>query len=703
MRKVLAAAVVGLAVAGCSTAGGDGERAHVSGGGQRQEKVFDGGWQFHLGDVPGAEAAGFDAAAWRKLDLPHDWSIEGPFDGKWASGQAYLPGGVGWYRKTFDVGAVPAGERVMLRFDGVYDKSRVWVNGQEVGGRPFGYATFWLDITPYVRATGNVVAVRVDHSEFADSRWYTGSGIFRHVFLLKEPALHVEENGGVFVWTEGGKFRTTVRVRNDTGADAEMVVVNSVRDSSGREIARTEQAGGVKQGTMRELTADGDARSPERWSVAHPVMYSLRTEVKVGGRVIDAVTTPFGFRDVKFTPDKGLFVNGESVKMKGVCLHEDAGVLGAAVPVEVWERRLRTLKELGCNAIRTSHNPPSPEFLDLCDRLGFLVMDEAFDEWDKGKKKWVDGWNGTKFSTDGYHEMFEAWADRDLRDMVRRDRNHPSVILWSIGNEIDYPNDPYPPNDPHLLGVAQRLVEDVRAVDTTRPVTAACAAIRTNLFFPALDIVGYNYQEQLYAEDHAKDPARIIYGSENKHDAGAWAAVRDNDFISGQFLWTGIDYLGEARAFPNHTSVSGVLNEAGFPNARAGARAQMWGGKAMAPAVRGAASRLEVKVYPTTLGPGVGKHVAQVEVAAVDAQGAVVVDARQITVNVSGAGRFLGIENGDPNDAGDYHATTRALRGGRAVVYVEQTGNVEVRVEGQGIGAAEVKLSGHDSLGKVGG
>jgi beta-galactosidase len=693
MHKWMAAAVLGLAVAGCTTAGSGEQQARVSGDRPQREMVFDGGWQFHLGDVPGAEAAGFDSAGWRTLDLPHDWGIEGPFDAKWASGQAYLPGGIGWYRKAFDVEDVLAGERVVLRFDGVYEKSQVWVNGQEAGGRPFGYSTFWLDITPYLRAKGNVVAVRVDHSEFADSRWYTGSGIFRHVFLMKEPALHVEENGGVFVWTEGGKYRTTVRVRNDSGADAEMVVVNSVRDSAGWEVARTEQASSVKRGTMRELTADGDARSPVRWSVEHPVMYALRTEVKVGGRVVDAVTTPFGFRDVKFTPDKGLFVNGESVKMKGVCLHEDAGVLGAAVPVEVWERRLRILKELGCNAIRTSHNPPAPEFLDLCDRLGFLVMDEAFDEWDRGKKKWVDGWNGKKFSTDGYHEFFEAWADRDLRDMVRRDRNHPSIIMWSIGNEIDYPNDPYAPNDPHLLGVAQRLVQDVRVVDTTRPVTAACAAIRTNLFFPALDIVGYNYQEQLYAEDHAKDPSRIMYGSENKTDGGAWAAVRDNEFISGQFLWTGIDYLGEARAFPNHTSASGLLNEAGFLTRRGQARAGMWGGKGDRPSIQGAPVGLEVKEYPTEFGPGHGKHVAQLEVAAVDGSGVLVPDQGKITVSVKGAARFLGIENGDANDAGDYHAATRPLRGGRAVVYVEVTGEAEVQVMQEGGKGVVVKVN----------
>ncbi len=688
MRKMIVMAVLAAAVAGCSAAGGGGARAlhdsgsvqwsgqEASGGAGRSVKLFDDGWTFRSGESSCAETLSV-AAPWPKVNVPHDWSIAGPFDAKWASGQAYLPGGIGWYRKEFDVAALKGGERLVLRFNGVYDKSEIWVNGQKVGGRPFGFMTVSYDITPFVKAGPNVVAVGVDHSEFADSRWYTGSGIFRHVYLTQEPAVHVADNGGVFVHTAGDVAMVDVTLE---GGEAR--VVNIVRDAAGKEVARAE-------GRHAELSV----ASPAKWSPEHPLMYTLETQVVVGNKPTDVVRTPFGFRDVKFTPDKGLFVNGESVKMKGVCLHEDAGVLGSAIPVEVWERRLRILKSLGCNAIRTSHNPPAPEFLDLCDKLGFLVMDEAFDEWDKGKKKWVDQWNGKRFSTDGYHEFFAQWADQDLQDMVRRDRNHPSVIMWSIGNEIDYPNDPYPPNDPHLLAVAQRLARDVKAVDTTRPVTAACAAVPTNLFWPALDIVGYNYQEQLYAADHAKDPSRVIYGSENKHDARAWAAVRDNDFVSGQFLWTGIDYLGEAHAYPNHTSASGLLDEAGFMTRRATARAEMWGGTGDRPTAQDSAARLEVREYPTTLGPGDGKHVAQLEVAAVNASGVLVPDKTPITVAVTGAARFLGIENGDTNDVGDYHAATRALRGGRAIVYVEVTGPAEVRVQRAGGEPVVLKLA----------
>lgn len=520
--------------------------------------------------------------------LPHDWSVEGPFDQKWASATAFLPAGVGWYRKTFATPGDAAGKAVAIHFDGIYKQSKVWCNGHLLGERPSGYVALDYELTPYLNPPGekNVIAVRVDHSDFADSRWYPGSGIYRNVFLRVTDAVHVAADG-TFVTTPEvsatGPSRVDVEttVVNGGRENVDVTVTSSVKDDKGHVVAGAEHRQTIAAGGQSVFQGDMSVMHAALWSVAHPVLYTLETRVMKGGREVDRYETPFGIRAVKFDPVHGLLVNGEAVKMKGVCLHEDAGVLGSAIPVEVWERRLRILKEGGCNAIRTSHNPPAPEFLDLCDRMGFLVMDEAFDEWNKAKKKWVDGWNGTKFSLDGYPPAFEKWADRDIQAMVVRDRNHPSVIMWSIGNEIDYPTDPYPVNSPELLPIAQRLVKDVKAMDTTRPVTAACAAIRTNLFFPALDIVGYNYQEKLYAEDHAAHPERIMYGSENKHDLAAWEAVEKNEFIPGQFLWTGIDYLGESHKWPNRGNPSGLLDYAGFPKAAYYFRQSLWSVKPM--------------------------------------------------------------------------------------------------------------------------
>ncbi len=334
------------------------------------------------------------------------------------------------------------------------------------------------------------------------------------------------------------------------------------------------------------------------WSPEHPRTYTIRTWVAERSNIghtdlIDKRDTAFGIRTFAFDPAKGFSLNGQPMKLKGVCLHHDVGALGAAVPIQVWERRLKTLKEAGCNAVRCSHNPPAPEFFDLCDRMGFLVMDEAFDEWTRGKHKWIVGHNVGQPGTDGYHSDFDRWADRDIGDMVLRDRNHPSIILWSIGNEIDYQNDPYPPNSTELPPIAERLIKDVKSVDTTRPVTAACASPTTNLFKKLLDVEGYNYMERLYAEDHAAHANRVIYGSENSHMPATWRAVADNDYIAGLFLWTGIDYLGEAGMWPAHASNAGLLDLAGFPKAQYYLRKSLWTDEPM--------------VYLSTARPGRGR------------------------------------------------------------------------------------------------
>ncbi|HUO08948.1 MAG TPA: glycoside hydrolase family 2 TIM barrel-domain containing protein [Phycisphaerae bacterium] len=545
------------------------------------ETDFDSGWRFYLGDDEKAREAGFDDAKWRAVDLPHDWGVEGAFDRKWASCTAFLPGGIGWYRKRFVVPADAKGKVVRIRFDGVMNHSTVWCNGKEVGGRPYGYSSFTCDLTGVIRfGEPNVISVRVDHEKYADSRWYNGSGIYRNVWLTVSEPVHVAEDG-VFVTTpvvgtDAATVRAATAVDTLLKLSGDVTVVSRALDQSGTEIAQLHTKSVMADGGRTMFIEEGRVPDPKLWSPEHPTMYSVVTEVMKGGKVIDRRRTPFGIRTFKFDPAKGFSINGESMKIKGVCVHGDAGALGVAVPLHVWEHRLKLLQEAGCNAIRCSHNPPAPEFLDLCDRMGFLVMDEAFDEWTEGKHKWIVGHNQGKPGTDGYHSDFEKWADTDIEDMVVRDRNHPSIVMWSIGNEIDYQNDPFPPNSPVLPPVAQRLIKDVKSVDTTRPVTAACAFPATNLFKQYLDIEGYNYMEKLYAGDHAAHPDRVIYGSENFHTLQAWQAVAENGYIAGQFLWTGVDYLGEAGEWPSHGSGAGLLNLAGFPKNMYYYRKSLW-------------------------------------------------------------------------------------------------------------------------------
>jgi beta-galactosidase len=556
----------------------------------RRNMLFTEGWRFHLGDDAKAKDLAFDDSAWRTLDLPHDWSVEGAFDPKLASCTAFLPCGIGWYRKTFTVAADAKDKLISIRFDGVMNHCQVWCNGKLVGGRPYGYSSFTCDLTPAIRfGDKNVIAVRVDHHQYADSRWYAGSGIYRNVYFNVTGKVHVEDNSVVVTTSNVSELTAEVEVRtivkNDSLAAAEIDLVTFFEDEHGLVEDSDDQRGLVPAGGQRQFTT-ATVRGSERlthWSPKDPRMCCVETIVMVKKMLVvaDRCKTPFGIRTFAFDPAKGFSLTGQPMKLKGVCLHHDAGALGAAVPIQVWQRRFKLLKAAGCNAIRCSHNPPAPEFLDLCDRMGFVVMDEAFDEWTRGKKKWIVGHNIGPPGTEGYHSDFDHWADRDIRDMVLRDRNHPSVILWSIGNEIDYQNDPYPPNSPELPPIAERLIKDVKAVDTTRPVTAACAAPETNLFKKLLDVEGYNYMERLYAADHAAHPNRVIYGSENFHTPSAWEAVAENDYIAGQFLWTGIDYLGEARVWPSHAARSGLLDLAGIPKYQYYLRKALWSDEPM--------------------------------------------------------------------------------------------------------------------------
>jgi hypothetical protein len=576
----------------------------------RQTILFNDGWKFYKGDISNANQPAFNDAGWREVDLPHDWSIEGPFDEQWASATAYLPAGIGWYRKTFELNNSIRTKNIFLYFDGVYKNSEVWINGHYLGRRPNGFIPFQYELTPFLNKTGkNVVAVKVDHSQFADSRWYTGSGIYRNVYLIAANPVHVDLWGVFFttpkVSAQKAEANVTVTVLNQSGKNTPVVVESQLMDAKGKKIASAQQQITATPGNKTEARLSFSADHPSLWSTDHPELYDLVVTLKQDGKQIDRVVQKVGFRSFKFDRDKGFFLNGKNMKIKGACIHDDAGALSVAVPKEVWERRLQLLKEAGCNSLRMSHNPHADYLYDLADQMGFLVMDEAFDEWEIGKNKWIKGWNVGTPGNDGYHSDFKEWADRDVQDVVLRNRNHPSIILWSIGNEVDYPNDPYTheilntgrnpqiygkgytpgkPSAHRLTEIAKQLVAGVKKYDTTRPVTAALAGVvmSNEVGYPeVLDVAGYNYQEFRYADDNKKYPQRIIYGSENGMALSAWKAVEDNDYISAQYLWTGVDYLGEARSWPARSNTAGLLDLAGFPKPSYYFRQSLWTEKPM--------------------------------------------------------------------------------------------------------------------------
>jgi beta-galactosidase len=571
--------------------------------------LFNSGWSFHKGDISEG-VKGVDAGTgWRAVDLPHDWSIEGPFSDEWASATGYLPGGIGWYKKSFTGNSSWQGKQVFVYFDGVYKNSEVWINGHLLGKRPNGFISFQYELTPYLNLKGeNTVVVKADHSEFADSRWYTGSGIYRNVYFIVKAPVHIG-NWDVAFSTPGvsaskAQINIKATITKSAGLLTEVNVKASLYDENNKIVAALQKPVKVKA-EKQFVEFSQTIASPRLWSVEKPGLYKLRVSINSKGKEIDAVTQSVGIRSIKFDKDKGFFLNGKSTKLKGVCIHDDAGALGVAVPPEVWVRRLKILKEAGVNSLRLSHNPHADYLYDLCDKMGFLVIDEDFDEWEIGKNKWVAGWNVGTPSKNGYHEYFKEWADRDVADMVLRARNHPSIIMWSIGNEIDYPNDPYThevlntgrnpqiygkgylPDHPAASGltpIARQLVKAVKTVDQTRPVTAALAGVvmSNEVGYPEeLDVVGYNYQEYRYADDHKKYPNRIIYGSENGMAQQAWNAVDSNEYISAQYLWTGIDYLGEAGKWPQRSNGAGLINLAGFKKPEYFYRQSLWADKPM--------------------------------------------------------------------------------------------------------------------------
>lgn len=562
-------------------------------------------WNFILGDAPEAWAKGFDDAAWRRLTVPHDWSIEQPFAEHHSSGTGYLPGGIGWYRAHVslkDVGEV-AGKHVRLKFEGVYKNAQVWVNGSHVGGRPNGWVEFSFDLTEilsYANSDDLVIAVRVEHTDISDSRWYNGTGINRRVELQVHEPVRVAEYGTAFETVSADASEALVRIAqtlcNDTGEALTVHVQHELRSLAGGAVHTFAAEVEIAAGGSASAEVTGQVPQPDLWSDTRPNLYRLSSTLSwvQGGATRRAMyDETVGIRTFRFDAENGFFINGEHRTLKGVCLHEDAGPFGTAVPAAVWLRRLLKLKEMGCNGVRMAHNPHAPELYRLCDALGFYVIDEAFDEWENPKNKWWQGHNVYPPRHQGYAHDFPAWHERDLENMVNAHRNHPSIIAWSTGNEIDYPNDPYAspmfeamtgnndanksarqraydPNRPdarRLATLSRKLAAIVRSKDRTRPVTVGAAfpeLSRHTGFLEPLDLVGYNYKEHLYPADHAKFPSQPIVGSENGHGYPQWRAVTDNNYISGQYLWTGIDYLGETHGWPQHGSRAGLLTLAGF-------------------------------------------------------------------------------------------------------------------------------------------
>lgn len=508
----------------------------------RREQLFDYDWRFSLGDIKGAGSTNFNDEGWRSVDLPHDWSIEGRVNSKNPMGGAggYFPAGIGWYRKKFRVPAEWRDRNISIYFGGVYMNSEVFINGRSLGVYPYGYSSFSYDLSPYLEAgIENVIAVRVDNSQQANSRWYSGSGIYRHAWIKITDPVHVAE-WGVSVTASVLSFqKATVKVKtivkNTTGRAQRIVLKTVLRSSNSNTAGSNESKLELAANSEKEITQTIVVRNPQLWTPETPHIYTAQVQVMKNKKVIDDTKTSFGIRSIKFAAENGFQLNGKTVKLNGGCVHHDNGCLGAAAFDRAEERKVELLKAAGFNAVRTSHNPPSEAFLDACDKLGLLVIDEAFDGW-KEKKTPHD-----------YTSYFDQWWKRDLSAMVLRDRNHPSIIMWSIGNEV------IERKKPEAVETAKMLANAINQIDTTRPVTSGMTTWDKDwdIFDPLMavhDVGGYNYQLHRAAEDHQRVPSRIIVQTESyPRDAFSnWKLVQNNNYIIGDFVWTAIDYLGES-------------------------------------------------------------------------------------------------------------------------------------------------------------
>jgi beta-galactosidase len=545
----------------------------------RPTSPFDADWRFFRGEPVGAEQVGFDDSQWRSLNVPHDWSIEEPFarTNKTGGAGGWAAHGVGWYRKHFVLPAEQKDKRVYVEFDGVMQNSEVWINGVSLGKRPNGYVSFGYDLTAHVKfgaGETNVLAVRTDTSAQPASRWYSGAGIYRHVWLELRDDVHIEPLGGVFAWTakvltNKAVVEVQTRVQNFSMQVRKVALNSMLLTTNGSPVTIATSELVLQPGQTMTCQQGLTIEAPRLWDVDAPYLYGLVSEVRERKALRDQVVTAIGVRTAEFKAESGFWLNGKNVRLHGVCLHHDGSAFGAAVPLAVWERRLMALRELGVNAIRTAHNPVAPEFLKLCDRMGFLVMDEFFDCWTVGKNRY------------DYSLYFREWSKRDAADTIRRDRNHPSVILYSIGNEIHDT-----PKPKIAIPIARELVDVCHENDPTRPVTQALfrpnvSGDYTNGLADLLDVIGTNYRDnELLAAQRAK-PERKIVGTEQRHDRQTWLWLRDNPSHAGQFLWTGVDYLGETKTWPRIGHPSGLLDRTAAIKPMAFERQSWWSSKPM--------------------------------------------------------------------------------------------------------------------------
>jgi len=559
--------------------------------GTRNELLFDDNWKFFMGDAKGAQKASFNDSSWRDIDVPHDWSIEnlpsqkpgevvGPFskNSPGATATAYTLGGTAWYRKTFTLSDNEKFDKTTINFDGVYMNCEVWLNGILLGTQPYGYTPFNFDITKILNIPGtpNVIAVKVKN-EGKNSRWYSGSGIYRHVWLVQKQALHIEHDG-VFINTESisankAVVKTVVTINNQTNKSPNTKLNIKIMNPSGEVVQQAEMSVSTFSSNSLDIIQNIEIKNPQLWSIENPNLYTASIELIADGIITDKALTTFGIRTISFDAENGFLLNGKSVLLKGGCLHHDNGFLGSATIDRAEERRVELMKAYGFNAIRTAHNPPSKQFLDACDRNGILVINEAFDMWERPK------------NPQDYHLYFKEWWKKDLKSLIYRDRNHPSVIMWSIGNEIN--------ERAESLGyeITKKLVDEVHRLDFTRPAISSICSFwdhprqdwsTTAPAFAYLDVSGYNYMKSQYEQDHIDFPKRVMVGTESyaKEAYDYWQHVKKHPWVIGDFVWTAMDYLGETglgnarldndpdkgflRSWPWFNGFSGDIDICGF-------------------------------------------------------------------------------------------------------------------------------------------
>jgi beta-galactosidase len=579
-------------------------------------KSFNEGWKFKLDSIQTYSNTGYNDDSWRRLNLPHDWSIEGSFskDHPATPGGGALPGGIGWYRKTFTLPLSDKNKLIFIDFDGVYCNSEVWINGHSLGIRPNGYISFQYELTPYLKYgyEKNIIAVKADNSKQPNSRWYSGSGIYRNVWLTVSDQLHVDQ-WGTFVTTpkvtnQSATVHITTKIKNQYKSELPFILKTTIYTREGKQVAIKDAKGKAGKDGVVSIDQSLSVTNPHLWSTEDPYLYQTVSEVVLNGKTVDVYRTPLGIRDFHFDVNKGFFLNGKPMKIMGVCNHHDLGALGAAINTRALERQLEILKAMGCNGIRTSHNPPAPELLELCDRMGFIVMDEAFDIWAKHKNPF------------DYHLDWDQWHKKDLEDLILRDRNHPSVFIWSVGNEIQEQWGDASKGDTTGRGIARELVAIVKSLDTTRAITTANNETNpsNNLIQSgAFEMIGYNYNHQKWSSFPKDYPGKKFIVTESTsalqtrghydnipfdtirrwpeawdkpikgggnpdftvsaydHVSAPWGSTHEesikelikNGHVSGMYVWTGFDYLGEPTPYPwpARSSYFGIIDLAGFP------------------------------------------------------------------------------------------------------------------------------------------